>query len=69
MEYKGELYGKVGTQMFPLEETTEEQVLVFVGGVYQQASTYTVNLLDITFTAPPPLGSSISVIHNIGTIV
>jgi len=24
MEYKGKLYGKVGTQMFPLEETTED---------------------------------------------
>lgn len=47
-----------------------EQVIVFVGSVYQQpTTTYTITGggNDITFTGAPPSGAPINVIHNLGS--
>jgi hypothetical protein len=43
-----------------------EQIIVFVGSIYQQpTTTYTVNGgYDITFTSAPPNGVPINVIHT-----
>jgi hypothetical protein len=53
-------------------ETDPTAIAVFVGGVYQTATThYTVSGTQITFSSPPPLGSinptQIVVIHNINS--
>jgi hypothetical protein len=47
-------------------ESNEEQIIVFVGSIYQDPATaYTVDGgLDITFTSAPPNTSPISVIHS-----
>lgn len=47
-------------------ESNEEQIIVFVGSIYQDSATaYTVNGgFDITFTSAPPDTSPISVIHS-----
>jgi hypothetical protein len=47
-------------------ESNEEQIIVFVGSIYQDSATaYTVNGgFDITFTSAPPNTSPISVIHS-----
>ena len=47
-------------------ESVEQQIIVFVGSIYQDpASAYTVNgTVTITFTSPPPSGEPISVIHS-----
>jgi hypothetical protein len=49
-----------------IAESDEEQIIVFVGSIYQDpASAYTVNGgFDITFTSAPPNTSPISVIHS-----
>ena len=49
-----------------IAESNEEQIIVFVGSIYQDpASAYTVNGgFDITFTSAPPNTSPISVIHS-----
>jgi hypothetical protein len=44
-----------------------DQVLVFVGAVYQNPSTYTINNYDITFTSAPPTSEIANIIHNIGS--
>jgi len=44
------------------------QVIIFVGGVYQQPSTYSVVGTTLTFSEAPPLNSTISIIHNIGLV-
>jgi len=45
---------------------TAQQIMVFVGSIYQDSSTaYSVNGgYDITFTSAPPDGEPISVIHS-----
>lgn len=47
-------------------ESDEEQIIVFVGSIYQDPATaYTVDGgFDITFTSAPPNTSPISVIHS-----
>lgn len=47
-------------------ESNEEQIIVFVGSIYQDPTTaYTVDGgFDITFTSAPPNTSPISVIHS-----
>jgi hypothetical protein len=49
-----------------IEESNEEQIIVFVGSIYQDPATaYTVDGgFDITFTSAPPNTSPISVIHS-----
>jgi len=49
-----------------IAESDEEQIIVFVGSIYQDpATSYTVNGgFDITFTSAPPDTSPISVIHS-----
>ena len=46
-------------------ETSETQIVVFVGSLYQiPVTNYTVNGgLDITFTSAPPLGAPVNIIH------
>lgn len=47
-------------------ETNVQQIIVFVGSIYQDPTTaYTVNgTITVTFTSPPPAGEPISVIHS-----
>jgi hypothetical protein len=49
-----------------VQEATAQQIIVFVGSVYQiPVTNYTVNGgFDITFTSAPPLGMPINVIHS-----
>jgi hypothetical protein len=49
-----------------IEESNTQQIIVFVGSIYQDPTTaYTVNGgFDITFTSAPPDGEPISVIHS-----
>jgi hypothetical protein len=63
--------GDASTLTFALstEVVDVEQVVVFVGYVYQPPTTYSITGggNDITFSAPPPNGAEINVIHNLGT--
>jgi len=47
-------------------EATAQQIIVFIGSVYQiPVTNYTVNGgFDFTFTSAPPLGMPINVIHS-----
>ncbi len=47
-------------------ESTETQIIVFIGSIYQDPATaYTVDGgFDITFTTAPPSGTVINVIHS-----
>jgi hypothetical protein len=49
-----------------IAESTAEEIMVFVGSVYQNPTTaYTVNgSYDITFTSAPPNTVPINVIHT-----
>jgi len=49
-----------------IAESSEQQIIVFVGSIYQDPDTaYTVNgTVTISFTSPPPAGEPISVIHS-----
>jgi hypothetical protein len=49
-----------------IQESNAEQIIVFVGSIYQDpSSAYTVDGgFDITFTSAPPNTSPISVIHS-----
>lgn len=49
-----------------IAESDEQQIIVFVGSIYQDPATaYIVNgTITITFTSPPPGGEPISVIHS-----
>lgn len=49
-----------------IEESNTQQIMVFVGSIYQDPVTaYTLNGgFDITFTSAPPSGEPISVIHS-----
>ena len=56
------------TEVFTMSEveSTETQIIVFIGSIYQDPVTaYTVDGgLDITFTTAPPNGTVINVIHS-----
>ncbi len=60
--------GDGSTTVFTMSvaESSEEQIIVFVGSIYQDPATaYTVDGgFDITFTSAPPNTSPISVIHS-----
>lgn len=60
--------GDGSTTVFTMSEpeSIAEQVIVFVGSIYQQpTTTYTVDGgYDITFTSAPPIGVPINVIHT-----
>jgi len=60
--------GDGSTTVFTMsvQESDTQQIMVFVGSIYQTPTTaYTVNGgFDITFTSPPPSGEPISVIHS-----
>ena len=60
--------GDGSTTVFTMseQESSTQQVMVFVGSIYQDPySAYTVNGgFDITFTSAPPSGEPISVIHS-----
>jgi hypothetical protein len=47
--------------------TDVEQVIVFVGAIYQNPTTYSITGSgnDITFTQAPPTGETVNVIHNL----
>ncbi len=49
-----------------IEESNTQQIIVFVGSIYQDPQTaYTLNGgFDIVFTSAPPAGEPISVIHS-----
>ena len=49
-----------------IAESNTQQIIVFVGSIYQDPdSAYTVNgTVTISFTSPPPDGEPISVIHS-----
>jgi len=50
--------------------TDDEQILVFVGAIYQNPSSYSVtgDGNDITFSEAPPASETINVIHNVAKI-
>jgi stress response protein SCP2 len=58
--------GSTDTFTMSIAESSEEQIIVFVGSIYQDPATaYTVDGgFDITFTSAPPNSSPISVIHS-----
>lgn len=65
--------GSTLTFTMSVEATDAEQVIVFVGSIYQQpTTTYSitgVSNIDITFTSAPPVGEPINVIHNLASTV
>ena len=60
--------GDGSTTIFTMseQESSAQQIIVFIGSVYQIPNTnYTVNGgFDITFTSPPPNGNPVNVIHS-----
>lgn len=69
-----ELTGDGSQTVFTMSqsETSENAILVSIGGVYQQPSTnYTVSGTQITFTSPPPAPgvnpNKIVVVHNLNS--
>ena len=58
--------GSTVTFTMSVAESSETQIIVFVGSIYQDPATaYTVNGgFDITFTSAPPNGTVINVIHS-----
>lgn len=58
--------GSTDTFTMSIAESNEEQIIVFVGSIYQDPATaYTVDGgFDITFTSAPPNTVPISVIHS-----
>lgn len=63
--------GSTLTYALSVTTTDAEQVIVFVGSIYQQPTTYSITGggNDITFTGAPPDGEPINVIHNLGSTV
>jgi hypothetical protein len=64
----------VTTQMFTMSQPESEPtaIAVFVGGVYQQPTSYSVSSTNLVFSAPPPAPTGMSrneivVIHNINS--
>lgn len=63
--------GDASTTTFTMSQTSigNNQVFVFVGGVYQiGGSSYFLSGTDIIFTNAPPNNAPIAVIHNTGKI-
>ncbi len=58
--------GSTSVFVMSIAESNEEQIIVFVGSIYQDPATaYTVDGgFNITFTSPPPNTVPISVIHS-----
>ena len=58
--------GITTTFTMSVAESSETQIIVFIGSIYQDPATaYTVNGgFDITFTTAPPNGTVINVIHS-----
>lgn len=58
--------GSTSVFTMSIQESNEEQIIVFVGSIYQDPATaYTVDGgFDITFTSAPPPTVPISVIHT-----
>ena len=65
--------GSTVTFTMTVAATDAEQIIVFVGSIYQQpTTTYSitgVGNIDITFTSAPPVGEPINVIHNLASTV
>jgi hypothetical protein len=65
--------GSTLTFTMSVEATDAEQVIVFVGSIYQQpTTTYSItgiSNIDITFTSAPPVGEPINIIHNLGSTI
>lgn len=63
--------GDGSTTTFSLSTTVTEadQIIVFVGALYQEPSTYSITGAsnDISFIDAPPSGESVHVIHNLAT--
>jgi hypothetical protein len=59
----------VTTTFGPMSTTPSdtEQILVFVGSIYQSPAVYSVTTNDITFVSAPPTGEVINIIHNLGS--
>jgi len=58
--------GSTVTFTMSIAESSETQIIVFIGSIYQDPATaYTVDGgLNITFTTAPPAGTVINVIHS-----
>lgn len=61
--------GSTLTYTMSLSVTDVEQIIVFVGAIYQNPLTYSITGggNDITFTSAPPLNETINVIHNLAS--
>lgn len=61
--------GSTVTYTMSLSVTDAEQIIVFVGAIYQNPSTYSITGggNDITFTSAPPFNETINVIHNLAS--
>lgn len=63
--------GDGSTTTFTMSTTvsSEDQIIVFVGAVYQSPVTYAITGadIDITFTSAPPNTEVINVIHNLAS--
>lgn len=58
--------GATTTFAMSQQESGVNQVIVFVGAIYQNPTTYTLTGAgyDITFTSAPPTGETINIVHN-----
>lgn len=65
--------GSTLTFTMTVEATDAEQIIVFVGSIYQQPTvTYSItgiSNIDITFTSAPPEGEPINIVHNLASTV
>lgn len=65
--------GSTLTFTMTVEATDAEQIIVFVGSIYQQpTATYSItgiSNIDITFTSAPPEGEPINIVHNLASTV
>lgn len=59
--------GATVTFTMTVTATDAEQIIVFVGAIYQNPTTYSVTGggNDVTFTQAPPTGETVNVIHNL----
>jgi len=61
--------GSTLTFALTVEASDVSQILVFVGSIYQQPTTYSITGSgdDITFSEAPPGGEPINIIHNLAS--
>lgn len=63
--------GDGSTTTFTMSQaaTDADQIIVFVGAIYQNPNTYSITGggNDITFTSAPPNGETINIIHNLAS--